>query len=56
MKVLLWAAVGLMLFGAAMLVADVAAASGLWIAMVAVGVAIVAAAVWRHPHTAGGAK
>lgn len=37
----LWLAVALMLLGAAMLVADIGA-SGLWIAVIAVGIALVA--------------
>ncbi len=38
---LLWVAVPLMLLGAAMLIADIGAA-GLWIALIAVGIALVA--------------
>ncbi|HET9091644.1 MAG TPA: hypothetical protein VFN50_04500 [Acidimicrobiales bacterium] len=41
MKWLLWLAVPLMLLGAAMLLADVAAA-GIWIAVITVGIALVA--------------
>jgi hypothetical protein len=40
MKLLLWAAVPLLLLGASMLIADVGAA-GLWIAVIAVGVVMV---------------
>lgn len=39
---LLWIAVPLMLLGAAMLIADIGA-PGLWIAVIAVGIALVAA-------------
>lgn len=51
MKYLSWVAVPLMLLGAAMLLADVGA-SGLWIAIIAVGIALVALDVYerRHPH------
>lgn len=53
MKFLIWLAVPLLLFGAAMLVADVVAASGVWIAVIAVGIALVALALWRRrPHPA----
>ena len=41
MKFLPWIAVPLLLLGAAMLIADIGA-SGLWIAVVAVGIALVA--------------
>ena len=48
----LWFAIILMLGGAAMLVADVAGPSGLWIAVIAVGIAVVAIDAYyrRHPH------
>ena len=46
MKPLLWVAVPMLLLAAAMLVADVGAA-GLWIAVVAVGVALVAIELLR---------
>jgi len=53
MKYLEWIAVPLMLLGAAMLLADIGA-SGLWIAVIAVGIAFVAIDLyWRktpHPH------
>ena len=51
MRYLDWLAVPLMLLGAAMLLADIGA-SGLWIAVIAVGIALVAVdAYWRrHPH------
>lgn len=52
MKYLVWIAVPLMLFSAAMLVADVVGPSGLWIALVALGVALVAVDAYGrgHPH------
>jgi hypothetical protein len=52
MRYLVWVAVPLMLFGAAMLVADVVGASSLWIALITVGIALVAIdAYWRRrPH------
>ena len=52
MKYLVWIAVPVMLFGAAMLVADVVGSSGLWIALITVGIALVAIDAYgrRHPH------
>jgi hypothetical protein len=47
-KILLWIAVALMLGGAGMLIAEVGAA-GLWIAVITVGIAIVAVDL-RGPH------
>ena len=51
MKYLDWIAVPLLLFGAAMLLADIGA-SGLWIAVIAVGIALVAIDAYgrRRPH------
>ena len=51
MKYLNWIAIPIMLFGAAMLLADIGA-SGLWIGVIAVGIAVVAidARQRRHPH------
>jgi hypothetical protein len=53
MKYLDWIAVPLMLLGAVMLVADIGA-SGLWIAVIAVGIALVAIDLSRrrsaHPQ------
>lgn len=49
MKPLLWIAVPLLLLSAAMLVAGVGEA-GLWIAVVAVGIALVAIVVVRSRH------
>ena len=50
MRALIWLAVPVLLLGAAMLVADIGA-TGLWIAGIAVGVALVAVAGLRgHPH------
>jgi hypothetical protein len=46
---LIWIAVILMLAGAVMLVADVGA-SGLWIAVIAVGIALVATDSYRRRH------
>jgi hypothetical protein len=42
-----WIAVALMLTGAIMLVADVGVA-GLWIAVIAIGIALVAIDAYRH--------
>jgi hypothetical protein len=52
MRPLLWLAVPLMLLGAAMLIADVGA-SALWIAVVTVGIALVAIDLQgrRRQHT-----
>lgn len=52
MKHLVWIAVPLMLFGAAMLLADVVGSAGLWIALITVGVALVAIDAYgrKHPH------
>lgn len=50
MKYLDWIAVPLMLLGAAMLVADIGA-SGLWIAVIAVGLALVAIDLNRRSST-----
>ena len=52
MRYLVWIAVPLMLLGAAMLLADVVGSSGLWIALIAVGVALVAVDAYRRarPH------
>jgi hypothetical protein len=54
MRYLDWIAVPMMLLGAAMLLAEIGA-SGLWIAVIAVGIALVAIDVQRrrtvHPHT-----
>ena len=54
MKYLNWVAVPLMLLGAAMLLADIGA-SGLWIAVIAVGIALVALDLYqrRNPHLTG---
>ena len=51
MKYLDWIAVPILLFGAAMLIADIGA-SGLWIAVITVGIALVAVDAHRrrHPH------
>lgn len=51
MKYLSWIAVPIMLLGAAMLLADVGV-SGLWIAIIAVGIALVAVDLRqrRGPH------
>jgi hypothetical protein len=51
MKYLDWIAVPLMLLGAAMLLADIGA-SGLWIAVISVGIALVAIDLQRRrtPH------
>ena len=46
---LIWIAVALMLTGAVLLVAGVGAA-GLWIAVVAVGIALVATDAYRRRH------
>lgn len=52
MKYLVWIAVPLMLFGAAMLLANVVGSSGLWIAVIAVGIGLVAVDFVRRgrPH------
>lgn len=52
MKYVEWIAVPIMLLGAAMLVADVVGPSGLWMALIGVGIALVAIDVYwrRHPH------
>ncbi len=54
MKYLDWIAVPLMLLGAAMLLADIGA-SGLWIFVITVGIALVAIDLYRcrkpHPQT-----
>lgn len=52
MKHLVWIAVPLMLFGAAMLLADFVGSAGLWIALITVGVALVAIDAYgrKHPH------
>ena len=47
LKPLTWIAVALMLIGAVLLVADVGAA-GLWIAVVTLGIALVAIDAYRH--------
>jgi hypothetical protein len=52
MTPLLWIAVVLMLVGAAMLIAGIGA-SGLWIAAIAVGIAVVAIDRTRHQHRLG---
>lgn len=51
MRYLSWIAVPIMLLGAAMLLVDIGA-SGLWIAIIAVGIALVALDVYerKHPH------
>ncbi len=51
MKYLDWIAVPILLLGAAMLLADIGA-SGLWIAVITVGIALVAVDAYRrtHPH------
>lgn len=49
MKPFAWVAMPLLLLGAAMLLADVGA-SGLWIAVIAVGIAIVAIGARRTPR------
>jgi hypothetical protein len=49
MSLLLWVAVPLLLFAAVMLVAGIGNA-GLWIAVVAVGVGLVAIEVFRSRH------
>lgn len=46
---LIWIAVALMLIGAIMLVADVGVA-GLWIAVITIGIALVATEAYRHRH------
>jgi hypothetical protein len=46
---LIWIAVALMLTGAVLLVADVGAA-GLWIALITVGIALVATDGYRRRH------
>jgi hypothetical protein len=46
---LTWIAVALMLTGAVMLVTDVGAA-GLWIAVITIGIALVAIEAYRHRH------
>ena len=54
MKYLHWVAVPLMLLGAAMILADIGA-SGLWISVITVGIALVAVDLLRrkmpHPQT-----
>jgi hypothetical protein len=52
MKPLIWLAVVLMLTGGAMLVADIGAA-GLWIAVIAVGIALVASDRMSTPTKRG---
>lgn len=54
MKYLNWVAVPFMLLGAAMLLADIGV-SGLWIAIIAVGIALVAIDVYqrRAPGSTG---
>ena len=49
MKYLDWIAVPILLLGAAMLLADIGA-SGLWIAVITVGIALVAIDAYRHRH------
>jgi hypothetical protein len=50
-RYLSWVAVPIMLLGAAMLLADIGA-SGVWIAIIAVGIALVALDLYerKHPH------
>ena len=47
-RLLLWVAVPLMLLGAAMLIADIGA-TALWIAVIAVGIALVTT-LWSRPQ------
>jgi hypothetical protein len=50
-RLLPWIAVPLLLLGAAMLIADIGA-SGLWIAVIAVGIALVAVSLVKPRETA----